>query len=86
MPGHTQEREQGDQQPEQDAAVVGVVFDRLDQPGSFAAGRSLHGREFGKSQAWTEHQQQTDQALVGAITQIVYQRDKALEHDGDLLG
>ena len=73
MPGHTEKREQGDQQTEQDAAVIGVVFDRLDQPGSLSARRRFHGREFGKSQAWAEYQQQTDQALARTITQVVFQ-------------
>ncbi len=45
MPGHAEEGEGGDQQAEQDAAVVGIVLDGVDQPRTFTAGgRSMVGR------------------------------------------
>ncbi|MNM66219.1 hypothetical protein D3C81_776950 [compost metagenome] len=63
MPRHAEEGEGGDQQAEEDAAVVGVVLDGVDQPRAFATRGRFHGRQVSPSQRRAQKHQATEQDL-----------------------
>ncbi|MNC65225.1 hypothetical protein D3C75_1154970 [compost metagenome] len=83
MPGHAQEREGGDQQPKQNAAVVGVVLDGIDQPRTFAAGGRFHGRQVSPRERGTQQHQATEQ---GFRTRILQQGERAVATTGEVHG
>ncbi|MNQ66537.1 hypothetical protein D3C85_810300 [compost metagenome] len=83
MPGHAQEREGGDQQPEQDAAVVGVVLDGVDQSRTFAAGGRFHGGQVRPGQCRAQQNQAAEQ---GFRTGIPQHGERAVATTGEVHG